>query len=166
MNTTGRKFTLGLAGTLAMLVLAACGTAPTGDDGALAPTWDRETVLATLDLSELGEITVADDGTFLLGGKRLPDDLPRDLAHGREMNLLRVDDEALNEVPLATRDALLFAPPEAMRRHLNDAGVSMSDVRTALRDGGVEAPELRGLLRERPEDHRLRSLLTTPEDDQ
>lgn len=152
-----------VAGTLLALALAACGSVPPGADGALAPVWDRETVLATLDLSELGEITVADDGTFLIGGKRLPEGLPRDLAHGRDVNVLRLDDEALNSVPLATRDAFLFADAEAMHRHLQDAGVPMGTVRAALRDGGVQAHELRALAHSAPAGGRLRSLLGEPE---
>lgn len=152
-----------VAGTLLALALSACGHAPPGADGALAPTWDRETVLATLDLSELGEITVADDGTFLIGGKRLPEGLPRDLAHGRDLNLLRLDDEALNSVPLATRDALLFADAHAMRLHLEDVGVPIRAVRAALRDGGVQAHELRALAEGAPAGGRLRSFLVGPE---
>lgn len=164
MNTSQYVHARGIiAGALIILTLAACGTAPPGADGALAPSWDRETVLATLDLSELGEITVAEDGTFLLGGKRLPDDLPRDLAHGRDLNLLRVDDETLNSVPLATRDAFLFSDSAAMRDHLAQAGVQMTAVRAAMRDGGVQASEISRLVQADPADPRLRSLLAIPE---
>lgn len=154
-----------VAGTLTAILLAACGTTPPGADGALAPVWERDVVLATLDLSELGAITVADDGTFLLGGKRLPDDLPRDLPYGRDLNLLRVDDEALNSLPLTTRDAFLFSGPEVMRGHIEEVGVSREAVRAAMRDGGVQSHELRQLVRERPSDVRLRTLLTGSADD-
>lgn len=154
-----------IAGTLLALALAlaACGTEPPAANGALAPVWDRDTVLATLDLSELGEITVAPDGTFLLGGKRLPEGLPRNLAHGRDLNLLRVDDATLDGVPTATRDALLFADPDTLRDHLRAAGIDLATVRAAMADGTVEAREVRALASERPTGDPLRAVLATPE---
>lgn len=165
MTTVDPKNVRTLAAAALLLVgLAACGgTEPRAEEGALAPVWDRETVLATLDLSELGEITVAPDGTWLLGGKRLPEGLPRDLAHGRDVNLLRVDDATLDAVPRGTRDALLFAGPDAMRAHLEAAGVPLETARAAMADGGVEADEVRALLRSRPANDPIRSLLSAPE---
>ncbi|MDZ7799216.1 MAG: hypothetical protein U5K81_00300 [Trueperaceae bacterium] len=134
------------------VMLAACGT-PDAPEVETAdrphPTWTRAEVMRTLDLAELGEITVAEDGTFLLGGKRLPPGLPRTLSHGRDLNLLRLDDAVLNQVPPATRDVLLHAGPEALRRHLDAAGVTMGQVRAAwarTQGRGVGRAELRRLV--------------------
>ncbi len=117
-------------------LLASCGTTSTADtpgsQHVQAPSsWTQAELDNVLDLSELGKVTLTDDGAIKVGGKLLPSQLKnsRNLGYGRTLNYLKLNDETLNALPASARDFFLEASPEELQSALAETGVSIKGIK-------------------------------------
>ena len=117
---------------LALLLLAACADPAAPEDAAAAP-WTADEVASVLDLSQLGELRFAEDGsgTILLGDRVLDPALAGDMPYGRSANVLGLDDATMNALSPEARLFFLTASPERIQAELARHGVHPADVEAA-----------------------------------
>ncbi len=118
------------------VLLTSCGTTSTADvpkpQHVQKPAaWTRADLDNVLDLSELGKVTLANNGKVMVGGKPLPSQFKnsRNLGYGRTSNYLKLSDETLTTLPAATRDFFLEASPKELKSALAKVGISVADVK-------------------------------------
>ncbi len=133
-----RKFTGKAVASVFLLsfgaLLTSCGTTSTANvpqHNQASASWTQADLNNVLDLSELGEVTLTDNGAVMVGGKLLPLQLENshNLGYGRTLNYLKLSDEALDALPATTRDFFLEASPKELESALTKTGVSLKDVK-------------------------------------
>jgi hypothetical protein len=108
--------------------------------------WTQEELNNVFDLKQLGELRNV-QGQLMLGDKKITPELMGGHTYGKEVNVLNLSPEALDQLPHEMRLAVLFGHPKEIQAQLSTLGLSVADLRTMQGVNGIlDATEATALL--------------------
>jgi hypothetical protein len=122
-----------IAGLILLLLFLVTGCQQTSSTSQASQTrpWTIEELGKVFDTTELGELTVAEDGSHLiLAGRPIPTDMGDylRLTAGNTINLLRFSDELLAAISDEARHFVTFASGDELKEMLASYGLTPMDV--------------------------------------